>query len=79
MDIEKNAVDRQLAVMITQLAQAVGRNVVAEGIETASQAAYLRSIGCEAAQDYYYCLPMILLPSVTTGPTAYATHYTELV
>lgn len=58
MDLEKNAVDRQLAVMITQLAHAVGCDVVAEGIETASQAAYLRSIGCEAAQGFYYARPL---------------------
>ena len=58
MDIDKSPVDRQLANMITQLAHAVGCDVVAEGIETASQAAYLHSIGCEAAQGYYYARPL---------------------
>jgi len=58
LDLEKDTVDRQLALTITQLAHAVGCNVVAEGIETAAQADYLRSIGCEAAQGYYYARPL---------------------
>ncbi|HAZ99462.1 MAG TPA: GGDEF domain-containing response regulator, partial [Halomonas sp.] len=58
MDIEKDPIDRHLALTITQLAHAVGCDVVAEGIETAAQADYLRSIGCEAAQGYYYARPL---------------------
>ncbi len=58
MDLEDDAVDRHLALMITQLAHAVGCDVVAEGIETSAQADYLRSIGCEAAQGYYYARPL---------------------
>ncbi|MDP4556855.1 EAL domain-containing protein [Halomonas meridiana] len=58
MDIEKDPIDRHLALAITQLAHAVGCDVVAEGIETAAQADYLRSIGCEAAQGYYYARPL---------------------
>ncbi|MGM0833321.1 MAG: EAL domain-containing response regulator [Pseudomonadota bacterium] len=58
MDLEDDAVDRHLALTITQLAHAVGCDVVAEGIETSAQAEYLRSIGCEAAQGYYYARPL---------------------
>ncbi|UYO73516.1 EAL domain-containing protein [Halomonas qinghailakensis] len=58
MDLEDDAVDRHLALTITQLAHAVGCDVVAEGIETSAQADYLRSIGCEAAQGYYYARPL---------------------
>jgi sensor c-di-GMP phosphodiesterase-like protein len=32
--------------------------VVAEGIENVEQAQYLRSVGCECAQDYYYARPL---------------------
>lgn len=58
MDLETSAVDRQLAHTITQLAHSVGCDVVAEGIETSAQAAYLSSIGCEAAQGYFYARPL---------------------
>lgn len=39
MDLETSAIDRQLARTITQFAYSVGCDVVAEGIETAEQAA----------------------------------------
>lgn len=58
MDLETNAIDRQLANTITQLAHSVGCDVVAEGIENSAQAAYLSSIGCEAAQGYFYARPL---------------------
>lgn len=58
MDLETSAIDRQLARTITQLAHSVGCDVVAEGIETSAQAAYLSSIGCEAAQGYFYARPL---------------------
>jgi len=58
MDLEESDVDRQLARTITQLAHSVGCDVVAEGIETWAQAQYLRRIGCETAQGYYYSRPL---------------------
>ncbi|MDR5899801.1 EAL domain-containing protein [Halomonas vilamensis] len=58
MDLEDSDTDRELARTITQLAHAVNCDVVAEGIETAAQAAYLRSIGCEIAQGYFYSRPL---------------------
>ncbi|WP_447553790.1 GGDEF/EAL domain-containing response regulator [Vreelandella sp. EE22] len=58
MDLEDKEVDRHLTLAITRLAHAVGCDVVAEGIETKAQADYLRSIGCEAAQGYYYARPL---------------------
>lgn len=58
MDLETSEVDRQLAHTITQLAHSVGCDVVAEGIENISQAAYLSAIGCEAAQGYLYARPL---------------------
>ena len=43
---------------IIALAHELGKKVVAEGIETERDAAYLRSIGCEFGQGYYYGEPM---------------------
>ena len=43
---------------IIALAHELGKEVVAEGVETAEDAAYLRSIGCEYAQGFYYGEPM---------------------
>jgi PAS domain S-box-containing protein len=39
---------------IIQLAQSLGRNVVAEGIETAEQADLLRQLGCRYGQGFWY-------------------------
>jgi diguanylate cyclase (GGDEF)-like protein/PAS domain S-box-containing protein len=39
---------------IIGLAHTLGMDVVAEGVETAAQAAELRSLGCEYAQGFYY-------------------------
>ncbi len=43
---------------VVALAHELGKDVVAEGVETAADAAYLRSIGCEFGQGYYYGEPM---------------------
>jgi diguanylate cyclase (GGDEF)-like protein len=43
---------------VVALAHELGKEVVAEGVETAADAAYLRSIGCEFGQGYYYGEPM---------------------
>ena len=43
---------------IIALAHELGKQVVAEGVETAEDAAYLRSIGCEYGQGFYYGEPM---------------------
>lgn len=43
---------------IVALAQELGRKVVAEGVERAEDVGFLRSIGAEYAQGYYYGEPM---------------------
>lgn len=51
----------------------LGRNmeidVVAEGVETAKQAALLKELGCRFAQGYYYSKP---LPAAQFGPMWHA-------
>jgi diguanylate cyclase (GGDEF)-like protein len=43
---------------VIALAHELGKEVVAEGVETQADASYLRSIGCEYGQGYYYGEPM---------------------
>ena len=43
---------------ILDLARSLDMEVVAEGIETAEQAARLRSLGCRLGQGYYFSRPM---------------------
>ncbi len=43
---------------IVALAHELGKKVVAEGVETADDVAFLRSIGCEFGQGYFYGEPM---------------------
>jgi diguanylate cyclase (GGDEF)-like protein len=43
---------------IVALALELGKKVVAEGVETPEEAAFLRSIGCQQAQGFYYGEPM---------------------
>ena len=43
---------------ITQLAHNLGMDVVAEGVETPAQLEWLRAIGCEYAQGFYFARPV---------------------
>jgi EAL domain-containing protein (putative c-di-GMP-specific phosphodiesterase class I) len=47
-----------LARAIVQLGQTMGLATVAEGIETAHQAAVLRDMGCGYGQGYWFAKPM---------------------
>ena len=49
---------RQVADAVVRLGQAFGVTVVAEGIETAEQAAALRAMGCRYGQGFLYHRPM---------------------
>lgn len=44
--------------MVIQMADNLGLPVLAEGIETASQADYLHGLGCSNMQGYYFGMPM---------------------
>ncbi len=43
---------------IIALGKSMGLNVIAEGVETAEQAAKLRDLGCEFAQGFYFSVPI---------------------
>jgi len=41
------------------MAHALGKSVIAEGIEDESQMLQLRDLGCEFGQGYYYSRPLV--------------------
>ena len=49
---------RPVVVAIIAMAHALGMKVVAEGVETESQAAFLRGEGCDQLQGYLYSKPL---------------------
>ena len=55
--INDDARGRNLMRAIIQLSEALGVDAVAEGVETANQAAELAEAGCHAAQGYFYAKP----------------------
>jgi diguanylate cyclase (GGDEF)-like protein len=48
----------ELVKALVELGKTLGLVVVAEGVEQAVQLDYLRSIGCERAQGYYFAKPL---------------------
>jgi len=56
-DISTDANDAAIAVAIIQLGKSLNLAVVAEGVETAAQAAFLLRHGCRQAQGYLYSRP----------------------
>ena len=57
-DMETNSKSRQILVNIVRMAKEIGLRTVAEGVENESQANYMKKIGCELLQGYYYGKPM---------------------
>jgi len=56
--LEAGESSREVVRVIVMLARSFGLKVVAEGVETEEQAAYLRSIGCDMAQGYLFSRPV---------------------
>ncbi len=58
LDLESSADARAVVDAVVKLAQALGRRVVAEGVESEGQAQVLRALGCDVLQGYLYAKPM---------------------
>ncbi len=57
-DLEYDDNDRAIVTAICALAKALGLEVIAEGVENASQLDYLRQQGCHWGQGYFIARPM---------------------
>jgi diguanylate cyclase (GGDEF)-like protein len=53
-----NRSDAEIVSSIVQLAHGMGLQVVAEGVETEEQFQFLKKMGCEYVQGYYFIKPM---------------------
>jgi diguanylate cyclase (GGDEF)-like protein/PAS domain S-box-containing protein len=71
-DLPDDGDDAAITRSIIGLARSLGFAVVAEGVETPAQEAFLRDEGCDEAQGYYYAkpLPPAELPAWLTGREA---------
>src|SRR5512147_167501 len=58
LDLETSSDARAVVDAVVKLAQALGRKVVAEGVETEAQHQVLRSLGCDELQGYLFAKPM---------------------
>ena len=56
-DIPKNEDDKEITSAIIAMAQALKKSVVAEGVETEAQLAFLTICGCEFAQGFLFGRP----------------------
>ncbi|MEO9275461.1 ammonium transporter [Marinomonas sp. 5E14-1] len=57
-ECDKHTEDVKICETIISLANGLGLIVIAEGVETISQAETLKSLGCEIFQGYFYHKPM---------------------
>ena len=57
-DISDDSDDKAIVSAIIKLASSMGMQTIAEGVETASQLAFLRLQGCDEVQGYYFSRPL---------------------
>jgi diguanylate cyclase (GGDEF)-like protein/PAS domain S-box-containing protein len=65
--------DTEIVRAIISLAQTLGLNVTAEGVETAAQMEQLQALGCDWGQGYFFSRPL-----ATDAMNALLTHHREL-
>jgi len=57
-NISDDPEDKAIVTAIINLASSLGMHTIAEGVETASQLAFLRLQGCDEVQGYYFSKPL---------------------
>jgi EAL domain-containing protein (putative c-di-GMP-specific phosphodiesterase class I) len=58
LDLAQSAEDRAIATAIINMGKALGLTVVAEGVETKEQDAFLRGHACDEVQGYLFSKPV---------------------
>lgn len=68
-DIGKGPDVEAISAAVINLGHCMGLEVVAEGVETASQEAHLRALGCDVGQGFYYsgAVPAEQVPGLLRG------------
>ncbi len=64
-DLPGDPGDRAIVQAVISMAQTIGMSVVAEGVEHKEQLDYLRSIGCDSVQGYYFSKPLPMEELIT--------------
>ena len=59
-DLPETLEDAAIVHSVIQLANGLGIRVVAEGVETAEQLAFLKESGCREVQGYYFSYPVTI-------------------
>ena len=59
MNLHKGSNNREIVRIITELGRILGKNVIAEGIETELDLHVLRQLHCDCGQGYYFYKPML--------------------
>jgi EAL domain-containing protein (putative c-di-GMP-specific phosphodiesterase class I) len=74
-DLPKDSEDQAIAQAIISMGKALGMTIVAEGVETAEQEAFLRDHACDEMQGFLFSRPMspdqvpeLLRPSLCASP-----------
>jgi diguanylate cyclase (GGDEF)-like protein/PAS domain S-box-containing protein len=57
-DLESNASNRTLCLAMIRMAQGLGIEVIAEGVESAAQATILSELGCRFGQGFHFSVPL---------------------
>ncbi len=57
-DVDRVPLGGPVLAAVTNLAHVLGLSVIAEGVETSSQAEEVSAVGCQWAQGYFYARPM---------------------
>jgi diguanylate cyclase (GGDEF)-like protein/PAS domain S-box-containing protein len=57
-DIESDANNRAIIKAAIAMAQSLGSEIIAEGVENRKQLSFLLSLGCQVMQGYYFAKPM---------------------